>query len=417
MLFFYNLFLKAFSAGIHIASLWNPKASQWVIGRKSLIRQIKEAVGNIEGPLIWMHCASLGEFEQGKPLLEELKKSHVGHRILLTFFSPSGYEIRKNNSGADLVFYLPMDSHRNANEFLDAVNPELVIFVKYESWYYYLTELKKRKIPSLLVSAIFKKEQTFFGIFGGFLRGLLENYTHIFVQDLSSFELLKKYGLRADISIAGDTRFDRVTAILDQPFSHHHIESFCKNSEVLIAGSTWEEDEKMLAQVSKEIPALKLIVAPHEVSESAIEKTKERFEGSVLLSALEADIDSSHAKVLVIDCIGMLSKLYRYSTLCYVGGGFNKAGIHNILEPAAYGRTVVFGPNHQRSAEPAEFIECGAGFSYHRQRELIEIVSRLLEHKSEREEKNRIAKQYVETKKGSAEKIIGYIEKNRLLSS
>lgn len=416
MLFFYNLFLYAFSAGIHLASLWNPKARQWVNGRRSLLKRIKVAVAATEGPVIWMHCASLGEFEQGRPLLEDLKKRYPGHRILLTFFSPSGYEIKKNNSGADLVFYLPLDGKRNVQYFLDAVNPELVIFVKYESWHYYLTELKKRNIPTLLVSAIFKPEQTFFGIFGGFLRGLLENYSHIFVQDQDSFEILKKYGLRAEISIAGDTRFDRVTEIINQPFTHHHIESFCAGNQVLIAGSTWEEDEKMLADLSKQQPTLKMIIAPHEVSESAIQKTKERFDDSVLLSALESDLKKNNSTVLIIDCIGMLSKIYRYSTICYVGGGFNIAGIHNVLEPAAYGRVVIFGPNHQRSAEPEALIASGAGFSYQRRGTLIEIVERLLTDKRLLQEKNETARSFVDKRKGATKKITDYIEKNLRLS-
>lgn len=417
MLFFYNLFLRIYSAGLHIASIWNPKAKQWVEGRKSIIHNIRKAVNERSAPTIWMHCASLGEFEQGRPVLEALRKAHVGHRILLTFFSPSGYEVRKNNSGSDHVFYLPMDGKRNAQDFLDAIDPELVIFVKYESWYYYLNELKRRKIPTLLVSAIFKPEQNFFGPFGRFLRSMLDHYTHIFVQDSNSLDLLKKFGVRTPCSIAGDTRFDRVTDVINQPFINKHISSFCEDSEVLVAGSTWEEDEKMLAGVVKEMPRLKLIIAPHEVNDAVIQQLQEKFDNCILLTELEAGVRKGHSNILVIDCIGMLSKLYRFSTLCYVGGGFNAAGIHNILEPAAYGRVVIFGPNHQRSAEPSELIASGSGFSYERQRELIEIVSTLLEDKSTLEEKNQVAKKYVETKKGATKRVTDYIEKNLRLSN
>lgn len=388
-----------------------------MLGRKTIIQDIRLAIEDRSAPTIWMHCASLGEFEQGRPVLEALRKSHSGHRILLTFFSPSGYEIRKNNSGADFVFYLPMDGKQNAINFLDLVDPELVIFVKYESWFYYLTELQKRKIPTLLISAIFKPEQNFFGPFGRFLRSMLDRYSHIFVQDENSFELLKKYNIHTPCSIAGDTRFDRVTDIINQSFSHHHIESFCQNSDLLIAGSTWNEDEEMLAGLMKELGTLKLVIAPHEINAHVIQKIKERFDDCVLLSELESGINNYDSTVLVIDCIGMLSKLYRYSTICYVGGGFNPSGIHNILEPAAYGRVVIFGPNHQRSAEPEELIASGAGFSYERQRELIDIVFTLLKDKISLEKKNQLAKDYVETKTGATKRIIDYIEKNLRLSN
>ena len=417
MLFFYNIFLRIYSAGLHLASIWNPKAKQWVLGRKSIIQHIRQAIEERSAPTIWMHCASLGEFEQGRPVLEALRKSYPDHRILLTFFSPSGYEIRKNNSGADHVFYLPMDGKQNAIDFLDAVNPKLVIFVKYESWYYYLTELKRRKIPTLLISAIFKPEQNFFGPFGRFLRSMLDYYSHIFVQDIHSLEILKKYNVHTPCSVAGDTRFDRVMDIISQSFSHQHIASFCEHNDVLIAGSTWEEDEKMLVGVMKARSTLKLVIAPHDVNETLLQKIKERFEDCVLLSELESGTKNNNSTVLVIDCIGMLSKLYRYSTLCYVGGGFNKAGIHNILEPAAYGRVVIFGPNHQRSAEPAALITAGAGFSYERQGELTDIVSNLLSNNTSLEKKNQLARAFVATRTGATKRISAYIEKNLLLSN
>ena len=416
MLFLYNIFLHLYNSGIRFASIWNSKASLWVEGRKNLFERLKAAVEKGDGPVLWIHSSSLGEFEQGKPVLESLKTSYPNHRILLTFFSPSGYEIRKNYDGADMIFYLPLDGRIRSKKFLDIVRPELAIFIKYESWFYYLKRLKKRGIPTLLISAIFTPQQHFFGPFGGFLRTLLESYSHLFVQDAPSAAILQKFKLRIPVTVAGDTRYDRVAEISSLPFHHSAVETFCSETDTMIAGSTWKEDEEMLSGLLDAKPELKLIIAPHEIGPKHLEEIKRLFRKNILFSELD-DLDRlKNARVLIIDCMGMLSKLYRYATICYVGGGFNAAGIHNILEPTAYGKTVIFGPHHDRTAEAKALIETGVGFSYNSKQDLIYITEKLLSDISRRKSLDESAKNFVGQRKGATHIIVRHIEENRLLS-
>ena len=416
MLFFYHIFLHVYNSGIRFASIWNAKARLWVEGRNNIFERLKAAVENGQGPIIWMHSSSLGEFEQGKPVLESLKTTCPRHRILLTFFSPSGYEIRKNYDGADMVFYLPLDGRIRSRKFLDIIHPELAIFIKYESWFYYLNGLKKRRIPTLLVSAIFTPKQNFFGPMGGFLRTLLESYTHLFVQDAPSAAILEKFKLKAPVTIAGDTRYDRVAEITSIPFHHSVIEGFCNQADTMIAGSTWKEDEEMLSGLLDAQPDLKLVIAPHEIGPKHLQEIRRLFKQPILLSEVVDHERLKDAKVLIIDCIGMLSKLYRYATISYVGGGFNAAGIHNILEPAAYGKTVIFGPNHDRTAEAKALIEIGVGFSYGTKQDLVSITEKLLSDNEMRTSLDESARNFVIQRKGATQIIVHHIEENRLLS-
>ena len=416
MLFFYHIFLHAYDSGIRFASSWNAKARLWVEGRNNIFERLKAAAEKGNGPIIWMHSASLGEFEQGKPVLESLKTNYPHHRILLTFFSPSGYEIRKNYDGADMVFYLPLDGRIRSRKFLDIVRPELAIFIKYESWFYYLNGLHKRRIPTLLISAIFTPKQQFFGPMGGFLRTLLESYTHLFVQDAASAAILQKFKLKAPVTIAGDTRYDRVAEIMGRPFHHPAIEGFCNDANTMIAGSTWQEDEEMLSGLLDTQPDLKLVIAPHEIGIKHLQEIKQLFKQHILLSEVDDHERLKGARVLIIDCIGMLSKLYRYATICYVGGGFNVAGIHNILEPAAYGKTVIFGPNHNRTAEANALIKTGVGFSYSTKFDLISITENLLSDIVTRTSLEEAARNFVLHRKGATDIIVRHIAENRLLS-
>jgi 3-deoxy-D-manno-octulosonic-acid transferase len=416
MLFFYHIFLLFYDAGLSIASCWNAKARLWVEGRKNIFERLKAAVEKGQGPILWIHSSSLGEFEQGKPVLESLKTAYPHHRILLTFFSPSGYEIRKNYDGADMVFYLPLDGPIRSRKFIDIINPELAIFIKYESWFYYLKGLKKRGIPTLLISAIFTPKQNFFGPMGGFLRSLLESYSHLFVQDPPSAAILQKFKLKVPVSVAGDTRYDRVAEITHMPFHHSTIEAFCCESDTIIAGSTWKEDEEMLSGLLEANPALKLIIAPHEINTKHIQEIKRLFRKSVLLSEADDHDRLKDARVLIIDCIGMLSKLYRHATISYVGGGFNAAGIHNILEPTAYGKTVIFGPNHDRTAEAKALIDAGVGFSYSTKQELVSITEKQLSDIETRRSLEGKARNFVQQRKGATDIIVRHIEEKRLLS-
>ena len=305
MLVFYNFFLILFKFSISIASLWNPKARNWRKGRQGILERIKDARSEITGPLIWFHAASLGEFEQGRSLLEEIKLQYPNYSILLTFFSPSGYEVRKNYKNADIIFYLPLDGKKMSNEFLDIINPSFAIFIKYDSWYYYLTELKKRGIPTILISAHFTPNLVYFGIFGAFFRKMLECYSHIFVQNNESITLLKKFNISSNTSISGDTRYDRVMEITSSTFRNDRIEKFCQSGPVIVAGSTWDEDEMLLEHLHEQMLELKIIIAPHDTGKTSIERIKNRFKNPILLS----EYDEKKSNVLIIDSIGILSSI------------------------------------------------------------------------------------------------------------
>lgn len=340
---------------------FNSKAKQWTEGRRHWASELKSWRTAHEGPLVWMHCASLGEFEQGRPVLETVRAEFPEVKILLTFFSPSGYEIRKNYNGADKVMYLPMDGKENAEKFLDIVHPELVLWVKYEYWYFYLKAIAQRKIPLILFSAKFRAGQQFFKKRNTFWKSILASFSKIFVQDEDSASLLKQIGFREKVAVAGDTRFDRVAAIAAEAGQVKHITEFVAGRKCFVAGSTWEDDEMELAHFIRNNPGICFIIAPHVISATHLKELKERFPGAILYSQLPS---STPSNVLIIDNIGMLSKLYAYADVTYVGGGFNDSGIHNTLEAAVYGKPVFFGPNYQKFAEAVGLINCGAALSY-----------------------------------------------------
>jgi 3-deoxy-D-manno-octulosonic-acid transferase len=355
----YNFSLFLYTLGIRIASNWNPKALLWIEGRKKIFPLLEKNYSNAGKKTIWVHCASLGEFEQGRPLLEAIREAYPNCIILLTFFSPSGYEIRKNYTGADFVFYLPADSKKNAKRFLQITRPDLAIFIKYEFWYHYLNQLKENKIPTLLVSAIFRESQPFFKTYGGFWRKMLSCYRFIFVQDNNSFNLLRKIGFEKNTSISGDTRFDRVISIAENEIDLPFIKAFCGNHEVVVAGSTWIEDEEVIDHYANNHPEKRFIIAPHEIHETHIHEVEKLFRHALRYSILsEANNEKKLSEILtgknilIMDNMGMLSKLYYFATVTYVGGGFGGAGIHNILEAAVYGKPVLFGPKITGSAGP-----------------------------------------------------------------
>ena len=416
-----------------MASLWNRKAKLWLKGRKNIFERLRSELLTPAAPaaslrrpkdsgLIWMHCSSLGEFEQGRPVLEKIRTDYPGLKILLTFFSPSGYEIRKNYPGADYVFYLPIDSAGNAKRFFDIVNPGLVLFVKYEYWYYYLRECNKRNIPLLMISGIFRENQPFFKWYGGLHRNMLGCFTHFFLQDENSKKLLQSLQIN-DITVSGDTRFDRVSEIAEGTESIPVIEQFCTDQKVFIAGSTWPEDESIIKNAINPGSGLKLIIAPHEIHEKHLSELKNLFPGSILYSQLTNHTANAKASggmltsfnCLIIDNIGMLSKLYRYATMAYIGGGFNN-GVHNILEAAVYGKPVLFGPEYGKFREAVELIQNGGGISIRNSTELKNCITKFLTDRIYCEETGKKSFEYVRKNKGATGMILNYIQEKRLLT-
>jgi 3-deoxy-D-manno-octulosonic-acid transferase len=414
--FFYNILLSLYQAGIGVASLWNPKAKKWLRGRRGLFDNIRLSLAGKSSKIIWFHCSSLGEFEQGRPVMEKIRAAFPGYKLLITFFSPSGYEVRKNYSGADYVFYLPIDSRNNAAEFLDLVNPSLAVFIKYEYWYYYLIEIKKRKINCLLVSAIFRKGQSFFKSHGSLQRRMLHCFTQIFVQNKESKELLDTIDIRSVI-VSGDTRFDSVIQVVEKFDPIPLIEKFVNNGKCIVAGSTWNADEEALQKALRGLGEIKLIIAPHEIHESHLADLKKLFPRSIRFSDLGTAAEHIKDNILIIDNIGMLSRLYKYAFIAYVGGGFTRDGVHNVLEAAVYGKPVVFGKNYKKYREAADLVEYNGAISFSNPGELFQLFTALLNDEDGYSQVCQASMNYVWKNKGATEKILDYIVENRLLTS
>ena len=365
-----------------------------------------------------MHCSSLGEFEQGRPVIERLKAQGTGHKILLTFFSPSGYEVKKNYDGADWVFYMPIDGPRNAKRFLEIVNPSLVIFVKYEFWHYYLKKIKYRNIPLLLVSASFRKNSVFFKWYGILQRKMLSRFDHLFVQDEGSKQLMNNIGLGNICTVSGDTRFDRVIEVAEKFEPIPGIEQFIGNNNCIVAGSTWKEDEELIQKVLPVISehSLKLIIAPHEINQSHIEDLLKLFPDASLYSELTGSSQNQNGHVLIIDNIGLLSRLYKYAFIAYVGGGLTSNGVHNVLEAAVYGKPVLHGPIYHKYYEAVELLKAGGSVVIEKETELINCINNFLKnaHACYGLSKE-VSKNFVWKNKGATEKIIQFIQENRLL--
>ena len=429
-LFFYNLFLWMYRIVIRLAANWNPKARLWVTGRKDIFAKLRQSFSSKVSPLVWIHCSSLGEFEQGRPVLDGIKKEYPSARILLTFYSPSGYEAQKNYVGADYIFYLPPDSKRNAKRFLDIVQPEFVLWIKYDYWYYYLSELKHRNIPAILVSGVFRKDQPFFKWYGRLHRYMLESFSHLLVQNEASKTLLAGVGYSTNVTICGDTRFDRVVQIASQFTPVPGIEEFCGDKNIVVAGSTWDADEEEIDHYANTNRQTKFIIAPHEVDEDHLKETEKLFKHSIRYSqwmnyakqAASSELRAtSHSladvNVLIIDNIGMLSRLYKYATIAFVGGGFGDDGVHNVLEAAVYGKPVIFGPVFEKYIEAIELIDEGGGFTVENALELEELFKELLTDKQLYKETSEASKNYVYTKKGATDKILQFIQEKRLLTN
>ncbi len=403
-------------AALYLVSPFKRKANLLLCGRRATLGSIGESMDSIRAKrstttkgkiqTTWVHAASLGEFEQARNLIDRLREQSPQEIIIVTFFSPSGYVPRANYPAADGVFYLPADTKANARKIVAAIDADRVVFVKYEFWYYYLREIERSGAQLLLISALFQKKSQFFKWYGGFFRGMLHKFTHLFVQDKYSAKLLYRIGI-ANVTVAGDTRFDRVMEIAAQAKELEIVESFTsKATHTLVVGSSWEADERLIAKLSHQNRELKIIIAPHNVNDDNIARLEKLFEAhSTALYTTSTPQSVENAEVLIIDCIGILSRIYRYGTLAYIGGGFG-SGIHNILEAATWGLPVIFGPKYQRFAEAHDLIELGSGISINNFQELLDAFTSTIENLGER---SKISREYVQNKAGATQKILHYI--------
>jgi 3-deoxy-D-manno-octulosonic-acid transferase len=412
-----NIIIRILAVAIRIASLWNIKARLWLRGRKNLLERVSEALKNNNKPVIWMHSASLGEFEQGRFLIENLRKNYPGVCIVITFFSPSGYEVMKNYKGADFIFYLPEPTSNNAKKFIKILDPKLVLWIKYDYWYHFLHELKKRNTPLLLISAIFRRKHAFFKWYGPLYTEMLRCFTWLFVQDETSVERLHGIGIN-NTSVSGDTRFDRVIDIAENFTEIPMIKEFIGNAPVIVAGSTWNEDEEEIDHYANTHPEIKFIIVPHEIGEDHLKEIEKLFRHRIRYSTLvQNKTNFSDTNTLIIDNIGMLSRLYKYATITYVGGGFGDEGVHNVLEAAVYGKPVIFGPVFNQFREAIDLLEEGAAFTIDTALDLEKVLNDLITDNKLYHECCEAAQEYVQAHKGATKKILDYIQANRLLIS
>jgi len=407
----YNLIIYLYLLGVAVYSLFDDKVRRMWRGERDAFRVLREKV-DPEAHYVWFHAASLGEFEQGRPLMEELRRRRPDLKILLTFFSPSGYEVRKNYEGADIICYLPLDTRRNARRFLRLIKPEMAFFIKYEFWYNYLHILKHRGVPTYSVSSIFRDGQVFFRWYGRQYGRVLKCFTLFFVQNETSRKLLAGIGL-TNVTITGDTRFDRVLQIKEQAKQLPVVEQFLKDSKgkVFVAGSSWGPDEEIFIRYFKEHPEWKLIIAPHVIGESHLQQIEKLSGNGKTLRythAADSTCSSTPHSTLLIDCFGLLSSIYRYADVTYVGGGFG-VGIHNVLEAAVWGKPVIFGPNNQKFQEAQELKQCGGGFEISSYDDFARLMDRFSGDSDYLAGAGRQAGQYVALKSGATDKILSMV--------
>jgi 3-deoxy-D-manno-octulosonic-acid transferase len=408
MLFLYNLIIILASQVVKLLALFSPKMKLFVDGRKEVFPIIQNKI-NPNDKTIWFHAASLGEYEQGLPVIEKIKVQYPNHKIVVTFFSPSGYEVRKNNTIADATVYLPLDTKSNAQKFIKAINPELVFFIKYEYWPNYLNELKKLEIKTYLISGIFREKQAFFKWYGGFYRNALKTFNYFFVQNESSKNLIQSIGFN-NVKISGDTRFDRVVAILERNNSLDFIEQFKDNKTTIVIGSSWPKDENLLVNyINNASDEIKFIIAPHNIKADQISNLKSQITKSSVLFSEKSNVDLSNFNVFIIDTIGILTKIYSYADIAYVGGGYGNTGVHNILEPATFGVPIVIGPNYSHFAEAIALVHQEGCVSISNQNELDEAFDNLISNEDVRHEKGHICSTFVQMNKGATEVILKHI--------
>ena len=400
---------------VKLLARFSPKIKLFVEGRKTVFQSLESKISSSD-KTIWFHAASLGEYEQGLPVMEKIKKEFPNHKIVVTFFSPSGYEVRKNNSIADACVYLPLDTKSNAQKFLKLVHPDLVFFIKYEYWPNYLNELKTLNIKTYLISGIFRENQAFFQWYGGFYRNALKAFDYFFVQNESSKLLLQKLGYK-NVKISGDTRFDRVVSILERDNSLDFMEQFKRDSsatlgmtKLVVIGSSWPKDESLLVNyINQTNEKVKFIIAPHNIKVEQIQELKNSITKKTILFSEKENTDLSNYDVLIVDTIGILTKIYSYAEIAYVGGGFGNPGIHNILEPATFGIPIIVGPNFTNFAEAVALVHQEGCVCVANQNELNDAFSNLISNKDIRHEKGDICSTFVQMNKGATNVIMKHI--------
>ncbi len=404
----YNIGINLIIGGARLAARWNPKIQRWVEGRRGLMERIRKSIPADEH-IVWFHAASLGEFEQGRPVIEAVRAQLPDHKILLTFFSPSGYEIRKNYSGADYVFYMPFDTPGCAEEFIRTVKPEIAVFIKYEFWLNHLAALRASSCRTFLISAIFHPKAIFFRPWGGAWRKALTTFETIFVQNENSQKLLAEIGFN-NVMVAGDTRFDRVAKLCEAATRIDTVEQFKNEQTMVVAGSTWGPDEEAMIDSINAHPEVKWVVAPHEMDDQRIDNLMSRVKGGAIRYTRTDDADLAKYQVMIIDTIGILSAIYNYADMAYVGGGFG-VGIHNTLEPATFGVPLAFGPNYTRFREACELIERGAARSISSAKEFEQWLSDMLTDQTLRTQSGNASRTYVAQNCGATDTIIRTIIK------
>lgn len=408
MLLIYSVIVSIAGLLLQIFAFFIPKINLFVTGRKDVFSTLKSKI-KPDDKTIWFHAASLGEYEQGLPVIEKMKENHPNHKIIVSFFSPSGYEVRKNNTVADATVYLPLDTMKNAKKFIQLAHPDLVFFIKYEFWPNYLNELKKQQIPTYLISGIFREKQAFFKWYGGFYRKALEAFTYFFVQNESSLQLLHQLG-KNNAVVSGDTRFDRVATILEKDNTLDFIETFKNNTTTIVIGSSWPKDEELLLNFINSSPTnCKYIIAPHNIKREQIQQLKTNCVKKVVFFSEKEDKNLADYNVFIIDTIGILTKIYSYADIAYVGGGFGHPGVHNILEPATFGIPIIIGPHYSHFAEAIDLVDLKGCITINNQTDLNKSLENLITNTSERIKMGKICAQFVQKNKGAVNQILKYI--------
>ena len=405
MLFIYSIIVSIAGLLLQIIAFFVPKINLFVAGRKEVFPTLKAKIKSTD-KTFWFHAASLGEYEQGLPVIERIKEKYPSHKIIVSFFSPSGYEVRKNNTIADATVYLPLDTLKNAKKFIQLTHPDAVFFIKYEFWPNYLNELKRQNIPTYLISGIFRENQAFFKWYGGFYRKALDAFTYFFVQNENALHLLHQLG-KENAIVSGDTRFDRVASILEKDNTLDFIETFKNGKTTVVAGSSWPKDEELLVDfINATTTDTKYIIAPHNIKPDQIQQLKNSCAKKVLLYSEKENNDLKDFDVFIIDTIGILTKIYSYADIAYVGGGFGHPGVHNILEPATFGIPILIGPHFSHFAEATDLVALKGCITIQNKEELSRNFLDLITNTESRIEKGTICRDFVQKNKGAVDRIM-----------